>query len=234
MESSPPAPERRICDLARRIDHTLLRPEATAAEIDALCSEALRHHFACVCVHGMWVPRCARILAGTDVKVCAVVGFPMGAMAPEVKAFEARRAIRDGASEIDMVLAIGALKSGQHELVRHDIDRVAAQCRANRVILKVILETALLTDMEKVRACEIAKAAGADFVKTSTGFSKSGATVADVGRIRAVVGPAMGIKAAGGIRDAQTALEMIQAGATRIGTSHSVEIVGGRPDDSGY
>jgi deoxyribose-phosphate aldolase len=155
-------------------------------------------------------------------------------MASDVKAFEARRAIRDGVSEIDMVLAIGALKSGQHDLVRQDIDQVAAQCRANGVILKVILETALLTDLEKVSACEIAKAAGADFVKTSTGISKSGATVADVGRMRALPGPAMGIKAAGGIRDTQPALEMIQAGATRIGTSHSVEIVGGRPDDSDY
>jgi deoxyribose-phosphate aldolase len=221
-------------DLARRIDHTLLRPEATASEIDALCREALRHHFACVCVHGIWVRRCASILAGSDVLVCAVVGFPLGAMAPDVKAFEARRAIQDGASEIDMVLAIGALKSGEHELVRFDIDGVAAQCREYGATLKVILETVLLTDQEKVRACEIAKAAGADFVKTSTGFSKGGATVADVARMRAVVGPAMGIKAAGGIHDEETALEMIQAGATRIGTSRSVEIVGGQPDDTAY
>lgn len=214
-------------DLARKIDHTLLRPEATGSEIDALCDEAELHGFTAVCVHGMWVRRCAQRLAGTDVAVCAVAGFPLGGMAPEAKSFEARRALLDGAREIDMVLAIGALKGRDDPLVHGDIAGVAEICRAHGALLKVILETALLTEEEKVRACGIAKAAGAEFVKTSTGFSKGGATVADVALLRRTVGPEFGVKASGGIRDRRTALEMIRAGATRIGTSRSVAIVAG-------
>jgi deoxyribose-phosphate aldolase len=214
-------------DLAGRIDHTLLRPDATGAEIDVLCDEALLHGFASVCVHGAWVPRCAARVAGSRVLVCAVVGFPAGAMASDVKVFEATRAVSDGARELDMVLAIGALKGGDHPFVERDIAGVVRVCHANDARLKVILETALLTDAEKIRACEIAKAAGADFVKTSTGFAKGGATAADVALLRSVVGPAMGVKASGGIRDARTAFEMIRAGADRIGSSNSVAIVGG-------
>ena len=213
--------------LAGKIDHTLLRPDATGPEIDGLCDEALVHGFACVCVHGTWVSRCAARLAGSRVLVCAVVGFPAGAMAPDVKVFEATRAVSDGARELDMVLAIGALKGGDHAFVERDIAGVARVCRAHDARLKVILETALLTETEKIRACEIAKVAGADFVKTSTGFAKGGATAADVALLRSVVGPAMGVKASGGIHDARTALEMIRAGADRIGTSKSLAIVGG-------
>jgi deoxyribose-phosphate aldolase len=216
-----------VRELARKIDHTLLRPEATASEIDVLCDEARLHGFAAVCVHGIWVRRCAERLAGTEVAVCAVAGFPLGGMATAAKSFEALRAIQDGAREIDMVLAIGALKSGEDRLVRDDVAAAADACRAGGTLLKVILETALLTDAEKVRACELAKAAGADFVKTSTGFSKGGATVADVALLRRTVGPELGVKASGGIRDTKTALEMIRAGATRIGTSSSVAIVAG-------
>ena len=221
-------------ELAGKIDHTLLRPEAAASEIDVLCAEALRYGFASVCVQGIWVRRCAELLVRSPVVVCAVVGFPLGGMTADSKAFEAKRAIQDGALEIDMVLAIGALKSGHDELVHADIAGVADACHANGEKLKVILETALLTEEEKVRACEIAKAAEADFVKTSTGFSKGGATVADVALIRRIVGPSLGVKAAGGIHDETTARAMLGAGATRIGTSNSVQIVGGRsgaPDD---
>jgi deoxyribose-phosphate aldolase len=221
-------------DLARRIDHTLLRPEATALEIDQLCAEALHHGFASVCVHGIWVRRCAERLAHSSVVVCAVVGFPLGATTPDAKIFEAKRAIQDGALEIDMVLAIGALKGRDDEFVRDDIAGVVGACHANGAKLKVILETALLTEEEKVRACEIAKVAGADFVKTSTGFSKSGATLADVALMRRIVGPSMGVKAAGGIRDETTARQMLRAGASRIGTSNSVRIVGGRTGASDY
>jgi deoxyribose-phosphate aldolase len=221
-------------DLARTIDHTLLRPDASATEIDTLCDEALRHRFASVCINGTWVRRCAEILAGSGVIVCAVVGFPLGAMAPEVKVYEARRAIQDGSCEIDMVMNIGALKSDDHEFVRRDIAGVAEVCHGLGARLKVILETALLSDEEKVRACEIAKLAGADFVKTSTGFSKGGATVADVALMRSVVGPAMGIKAAGGVRDEESARELIAAGATRIGASASVAIVRGGRGDASY
>jgi deoxyribose-phosphate aldolase len=213
--------------LASYIDHTLLRPDATAAEIDELCDEALRHRFASVCVNGSWVRRASEILSGSGVAVCSVIGFPLGAMAPEVKAFEARRAIEDGACEIDMVQNVGALKSGDCEFVRRDIAGVADVCHRLGAKLKVILETALLTEAEKVRACEVAKAAGADFVKTSTGFSKGGATADDVALMRRTVGPAIGVKASGGVRDMRDAQAMIAAGATRLGASASVAIVGG-------
>jgi deoxyribose-phosphate aldolase len=234
MESAPVPAEGDARDLARRIDHTLLRPEATAPEVDQLCAEALHYGFASVCVNGVWVRRCSERLARSPVLVCAVVGFPLGAATPDTKVFEARRAIQDGALEVDMVLDLGALKGHDDELVRDDIAGVVGVCHANGAKLKVILEVALLTEEEKVRACEIAKAAGADFVKTSTGFSKSGATVADVALMRRIVGADVGVKAAGGIRDEATAREMLRAGASRIGTSNSVRIVGGRTGEIGY
>ena len=223
-----------VGDLARYIDHTLLRPDATSTDIDKLCDEAMRYRFATVCVNGAWVKRCAEILSGSGVAVCAVVGFPLGAMASEVKAYEARRAIEDGACEIDMVINIGALKSGDLELVRRDIAATADVCHRLGARLKVILETALLNDDEKVRACELAQLAGADFVKTSTGFSKGGATPEDVALMRRVVGPTMGVKAAGGVRDSKDANAMIQAGATRLGASASVAIVQGGRAPSTY
>lgn len=224
----------RVGTLPKHIDHTLLKPEATRAEIDKLCDEARRMGFASVCVNGTWVRRCREILAGTEVLVCAVVGFPLGAMVPEAKAFEARRAIEDGASEIDMVMNVGALKSGDHAFVQHDIETVARTCHALGARLKVILETGLLSDPEKEAACRLAKAAGADYVKTSTGFSKGGATAADVALMRRVVGPVMGVKASGGVRDLAGAKSMIAAGATRIGASASVQIVQGGAGGSGY
>ena len=217
----------RLGDMASHIDHTLLKPDATVQEIDKLCAEALEHSFASVCVNGSWVRRCAEILAGSGVLVCTVVGLPLGAMASEVKAYEARRAIEDGACEVDMVLAVGALKSGDDPFVRRDIAAVADTCKRMGARLKVILETALLSDDEKVRACQLAKAAGADFVKTSTGFSKGGATVEDIALMRRIVGPALGVKASGGVRDRLAADAMIEAGATRIGASASIAIVRG-------
>ena len=213
--------------LASRIDHTLLRADASAAEIDQLCVEALEYRFAAVCVNGAWVARCAQRLAGSSIAVCAVVGFPLGAMASAAKLFEARRALEDGAREIDVVQNIGALKSGDHTLVQSELAELAQLCQRSGALLKVILETALLGDEEKVKACELARAAGAGFVKTSTGFSKSGATVHDVQLMRRAVGPAMGVKASGGVRDAASARAMLEAGATRLGTSASVAIVAG-------
>ena len=220
----------RLGDLASYLDHTLLKPDATVAEIDQLCAEALGYGFASVCVNGSWVRRCAEILAGSKVLVCTVVGFPLGAMTPEVKAYEARRAIEDGACEVDMVLAVGALKSGDESFVRRDIAGVAEVTHRLGARLKVILETALLTDAEKVRACELSKAAGADFVKTSTGFSKGGATAEDVELMRRSVGPLLGVKASGGVRDRRAAQAMIDAGATRIGASASIAIARGKED----
>ncbi len=210
--------------VARRIDHTLLAANATRGAVDRLCDEALRYRFATVCVNGHWVPRVAERLAGSEVDVCAVVGFPLGATFPEVKAAEARQAVRDGAAEIDMVMQIGALKSRDHALVSRDIRAVVS---AVGVPVKVILETALLTDEEKVEACVLAKAAGAAFVKTSTGFGPSGATVEDVRLMRRVVGGDVGVKASGGVRSADQAQAMIEAGATRIGASASIAILGG-------
>jgi len=220
--------------LGATIDHTLLKPDATARDIDTLCDEALANHFASVCVNGTWVKRCAEILQGSGVLVCTVVGFPLGASAPEVKAYEARRAIEDGACEVDMVVNVGALKGGDDELVRRDIAGLADLCHRLGARLKVILETCLLNDEEKVRGCRLAKEAGADFVKTSTGFSTGGATVEDVALMRRTVGPAMGVKASGGVRDADVAQAMLAAGATRIGASASVAIVSGGSGGSGY
>ena len=214
--------------LASLIDHTLLAPEAGPAGIDRLCAEALEHRFAAVCVHGAWVRRCAQALAGSGVAVCAVVGFPLGAMSSAVKLFEARQALDEGATEIDMVLAIGALKAGEHEYVQREIGAIAQLCHERGARLKVILETALLDDSQKVAACSIALAAHADFVKTSTGFAQHGATIHDVALLRRSVGEALGVKASGGIRDEATARAMLAAGATRIGASASVAIVSGR------
>ncbi len=214
-------------DLARYIDHTLLRPDATAADIDKLCAEAREYGFAAVCINPTWVRRAAEQLRGTDVAVASVIGFPFGAGTTDVKALEARRAIRDGASEIDMVINIGALRSGMHDLVREDIARVSDACREAGAANKVIIETALLTDEEKVIACRLAQQAKADYVKTSTGYASGGATVYDVALMREVVGPRMGVKAAGGIRTAQDVEDMIAAGATRIGASAGVRIVTG-------
>ncbi|MBL8863693.1 MAG: deoxyribose-phosphate aldolase [Planctomycetes bacterium] len=229
-----PGDSARLGGLAGAIDHTLLKPEATAAEVDRLCDEARTHRFASVCVNGTWVRRCAEIVAGSGVAVCCVVGFPLGANVTEVKVYEARRAIEDGACEIDMVLNVGALKSGDREFVRRDIAAVAETCHRLGAKLKVILETALLTDAEKVAACEAARAAGADFVKTSTGFSKGGATIQDVALMRSVVGPTLGVKASGGIRDARDAQAMLAAGATRLGASASVAIVRGEQGGGAY
>jgi deoxyribose-phosphate aldolase len=215
--------------LARLIDHTLLAPDAGPAQIERLCSEALEQRFAAVCVHGAWVRRCAQLLAGSGIAVCAVVGFPLGAMSSAVKLFEARQALDDGASEIDMVLAIGALKAGEHEYVQQEIAAIAQLCHVHGALLKVILETALLSDAEKVAACSIVRAAGADFVKTSTGFAQQGATVHDVALLRRSVGPALGVKASGGVRDEATARALLEAGATRLGASASVAIVSGAP-----
>lgn len=222
-------------DLARFIDHTLLRPDATADDIDALCDEARTFGFAAVCVNPTWVRRCAQRLRGSGVTVASVVGFPFGATTTEVKALETRRAIRDGAREIDMVINVGALKSGDHELVRRDIEKVADACREAGAIAKVIIETAYLTDEEKVVSSHLAKVARADFVKTSTGYGPGGATAHDVLLMRETVGPKLGVKASGGIRTAEDVREMIAAGATRIGASASVQIVtGGEPGDGRY
>jgi deoxyribose-phosphate aldolase len=220
-------------DLAAYIDHTLLKPEATSEQIDTLCDEAREHNFYSVCVNSSWTARCARRLRGSPVKVCAVVGFPLGAMNSRSKAFEARHAVEEGAREIDMVINVGALKAGQLDIVEEDIRAVRRACRPS-VLLKVIIETALLTDEEKVTACKLAQKAGADFVKTSTGFSKAGATVEDVALMRRTVGPKMGVKAAGGVRSAEDANRMIAAGATRLGTSSGVVIVTGGKSEGSY
>ena len=212
-------------EIAAVIDHTLLRPDATKEDIENLCREAREFGFATVCVNPAWVALAAAELAGSCVRVCAVVGFPLGATTSDVKGYETRRAIFDGAREIDMVINIGALKSGELHLVERDIEAVTGPCRDCHVLSKVIIETALLTDEEKVTACTLAKAAGADFVKTSTGFGPGGATVADVALMRRTVGSEMGIKAAGGIRDLDALRTMLDAGATRIGTSAGVRIV---------
>ena len=214
-------------NLAGIIDHTLLKPDATPDQIAQLCFEARKHGFASVCVNPGWVPLCAQLLQGSPVKVCTVIGFPLGATAPEVKAFETQNAIDHGATEIDMVLNIGALKARDLDLVARDIRGVVQTAHARGPIVKVILETALLTDEEKTIACLIAKEAGADFVKTSTGFSGGGATVQDIALMRRVVGPEMGVKASGGVRTFEDAESMIKAGATRIGASAGVKIIQG-------
>jgi len=212
-------------DLAEYIDHTALKPDTTAADIDQLCDEAEQYHFASVCVNPTWVKRAAARLRGTGVKVCSVIGFPLGATTSQVKALEARAAIRDGAREVDMVLNVGALKSGDHETVLTDIEKVVDSAHEAGAIVKVILETALLTDEEKVIASSLAKKAKADFVKTSTGFGGGGATVYDVALMRETVGPDMGVKASGGVRTKSDVEDMIAAGATRIGASAGVQIL---------
>jgi deoxyribose-phosphate aldolase len=216
-------------DLAKLIDHTLLKPEATRDEVVKLCEEARQHRFASVCVNTTWVPLCKALLAGTDVMVCAVVGFPLGAMAPQAKAYEAREAMRQGAREIDMVINIGALKSRDYETVFEDICRVVKAAAPARV--KVILETSALDTEQKIIGCTLSKLAGAAFVKTSTGFGKGGATVEDVALMRRVVGPDVGVKASGGVRTADDAIKMAQAGANRLGASASVAIVTGATGD---
>lgn len=210
--------------IAAYIDHTLLKQDAAAPQIDRLCAEAAQYHFASVCVNPWYVPRCVKHLQGTGVKVCTVVGFPLGATTTESKVFETLQAVRSGAEEIDMVMNVCAMKSGNTHAIEQEIQALAAAVEGH-AILKVILETCLLTEEEKILACQIAKRAGADFVKTSTGFSTGGATVADVALMRRTVGPEMGVKAAGGIRDYATAKAMLDAGATRIGASAGIAIV---------
>jgi deoxyribose-phosphate aldolase len=211
--------------VAGMIDHTLLKPEATKQEIEKLCREAAEYHFATVCVNPAWVALCASLLRGTGVGVCSVVGFPLGATTPDVKHYETRRVIFDGASEVDLVINIGALKSGELQVVERDIAAVVGPCREANVVSKVIIEVALLTDDQKIAASTLAKAAGADFVKTSTGFASGGATAADVALMRRVVGADMGVKAAGGVRDFEGLKAMVAAGATRVGASAGVKIV---------
>jgi deoxyribose-phosphate aldolase len=207
------------------IDHTLLKPDATRADIEKLCREAAEFGFATVCVNPAWVATAAALLRGSGVGVCSVVGFPLGATTSDVKNYEARRAIFDGATEIDMVINIGALKSGDLRTVERDIEAVTEPCRQCGAVSKVIIEAALLTDEEKITACSLSKAAGADFVKTSTGFAAGGATAADVALMRRVVGAEMGVKAAGGVRDLEGLKAMVAAGATRVGASAGVKIV---------
>ena len=209
--------------IAAMIDHTLLKPEATPAQIEKLCAEAAEYHFASVCVNPVYIPLADRLLKGTGVKVCCVVGFPLGAIAPEQKAAEAASCAAMGAEELDMVIHVGAAKAGDWALVQRDIEGVVKAAAGHTV--KVIIETCLLTDEEKVKACEAAKAAGAHFVKTSTGFSTGGATTHDIALMRKTVGPEMGVKASGGIRDYETAMAMIEAGANRIGASAGIAIV---------
>jgi deoxyribose-phosphate aldolase len=207
------------------IDHTLLKPEATPDQVAQLCYEARKHGFASVCVNPTHVRLCAQLLRGSPVKVCTVVGFPLGATPPEVKSFETQQAIDDGAGEIDMVINIGAVKSKDYEHAARDVVSVVRAAHAKGAIVKVIIEAALLTDEEKIAACLICKEAGADFVKTSTGFGPGGATVADVALMRKVVGPGMGVKAAGGIRNLADAQKMVEAGANRIGASAGIKIL---------
>jgi len=212
-------------NVAALIDHTLLKADATRADIETLCREAAEFGFATVCVNPCWVALAARQLRGTKSAACSVVGFPLGATTPDVKHYETRRAIFDGAAEIDMVINIGALKSGDLRVVERDIEAVTAPCRDARVLSKVIIEASYLTDQEKITASTLAKAAGADFVKTSTGFGPGGATVADVALMRRVVGADMGVKAAGGVKDFASLEAMVAAGATRVGASAGVRIV---------
>jgi deoxyribose-phosphate aldolase len=217
--------QREIEEIARLIDHTLLKPEASRDDIRKLCDEAAHFGFASVCINPWNVPLAAEILRGTKVKICTVVGFPLGATLPQAKIYETEEAIKLGAQEIDMVINIGALKSGQDDVVESDIRGVVEASHRGGAICKVILETALLTKEEKIRASTLAKRAGADFVKTSTGFSSAGATTEDVALMRSVVGPEIGVKAAGGVRTFEDLKKLVAAGATRIGASASVKIM---------
>lgn len=220
-------------ELARYIDHTLLKPGSVKSQFEQLCNEAIQYKFYSVCVNSGWVEFVAKKLRGTGVKVCSVIGFPLGEMETRSKAFEARNAIEHGANELDMVINIGALKSRNLKLVEEDIRAIKRASRSN-TILKVIIETSLLTDEEKILACEIAKKADADFVKTSTGFSTSGATVADIALMRRIVGPNMGVKASGGITDYNKAVALIRAGANRLGCGSSVAVVTGATAQGSY
>lgn len=221
-------------DLAKMIDHTLLKPEAQEEEIVKLAEEAKQYQFASVCINPTWVKTAYDVLKETpDVKVCTVIGFPLGASAPEVKGFETTNAIAHGATEVDMVLNIGALKDKNNELVLKDIQAVVEAAK-EKALVKVIIETSLLTEEEKVRACELSVQAGADYVKTSTGFSTGGAIVEDIRLMRNTVGPSIGVKASGGVRDRETAEAMIEAGATRIGASSGIAIVQGKVGVSSY
>ena len=211
-------------DIAKYIDHTILKPEATVEEVKKLCKEAKEYGFASVCVNACYAKLVSTELSGTDVKTCVVVGFPLGAMTKEAKAFETAQAIENGATEIDMVINVGALKDKNYTLLKEDIEAVVNAAKG-KAIVKVIIETCLLTDEEKVKACEISKEAKADFVKTSTGFGAAGATKEDIALMRKTVGPELGVKASGGVRDFKTAMEMINAGASRIGASASISIV---------
>lgn len=211
--------------LAKLIDHTLLKPEATEAQIDKLCREAVKYGFASVCINPCWVRLCRELVRGSEVLVCTVAGFPLGATTTETKGFETRKAVEDGADEVDMVINIGKLKSGDYDFVRQDIQAVI-EATENRASVKVILETCYLTDEEKIKGCLLAQQAGAAFVKTSTGFGKQGATLGDVALMRKVVGSELGVKAAGGIRDYEGAVKMVEAGASRIGASASIAIIG--------
>lgn len=220
-------------NVAGLIDHTLLKADATKDQIKVLCEEAREYNFASVCVNPTWVKYASELLEGSDVKVCTVIGFPLGATTPETKAFETKDAISNGAHEVDMVINIGALKDKDDELVERDIRAVVA-ASTGKALSKVIIETALLTEEEKVRACELAVKAGTDYVKTSTGFSTGGATVEDIALMRKTVGPDIGVKASGGVRNTADAQNVIEAGATRIGASAGVSIVKGLTADSDY
>ncbi|MCK1982108.1 MULTISPECIES: deoxyribose-phosphate aldolase [Peribacillus] len=220
-------------NVAGLIDHTLLKADATKEQIKVLCEEAREYNFASVCVNPTWVKYASELLEGSEVKVCTVIGFPLGATTPETKAFETKDAISNGAHEVDMVINIGALKDKDDELVERDIRAVVA-ASTGKALSKVIIETSLLTDEEKVRACELAVKAGADYVKTSTGFSTGGATVEDITLMRKTVGPDIGVKASGGVRNTSDAQKVIEAGATRIGASAGVSIVKGLTADSDY
>jgi deoxyribose-phosphate aldolase len=220
-------------NIAGMIDHTLLKADATKNEIGKLCKEAKEYQFASVCVNPTWVKYASELLKGSEVKVCTVIGFPLGANTSEVKAFEVTNSIANGAEEVDMVLNIGALKAGDYELVEKDILAVVEAAKG-KALTKVIIETSLLTKEEKIKACELVVKAGADFVKTSTGFSTGGATVEDVTLMRETVGPTIGVKASGGVRNVQDAKNVIEAGATRIGASSGVAIVNGLSAESDY
>jgi deoxyribose-phosphate aldolase len=220
-------------ELAGYIDHTLLKPEAIESQFEQLCNEAVKYKFKSVCVNSSWVPFVAKKLRGTGIIVCSVIGFPLGGMDTRSKAFEARSAIANGATELDMVINVGALKSGNLKLVEEDIRAIKRACRST-TLLKVILETGLLTDAEKILACEISKKAGADFVKTSTGFSGSGATVQDISLMRRIIGPNMGVKASGGIKTFNQAVALINAGANRLGCGSSIAVITGGETTENY
>jgi len=222
-----------MTEIAKMIDHTLLKADATKEQIEQLCLEAKEYKFASVCVNPTWVSYASEMLTGAGVDVCTVIGFPLGATTPETKAFETKNAIENGATEVDMVINIGALKDGNDSLVEKDIQAVVHAAKG-KALVKVIIETSLLTDEEKVRACKLAVQAGTDFVKTSTGFSTGGATVKDIALMRGTVGSEIGVKASGGVRSAEDAKNMIEAGATRIGASSGIAIVKGLVSTSDY